>query len=207
MKKHSLLIIASSFFAQAALAAPFNGWYAGGQLGYTVRPIQTNFSSPFVYSKTKNNNGVFGGLHVGYGQVLASNMYFGGELAITTDSANKSQTHSTPGGAVTVKYSRGMVFSLAPRVGFLVDPTWLVYFKPGLEYSRDKADIGTASQKSTKYTFAPGGGFETFLSSNIIVGAEYKYTFPTKISKSQAGVNGSLQNKAHVFALRVSYQF
>ncbi len=171
MKKLSLILLGALAVTQAAQAAPasFNGFYVGGQLGWTQRKDTTNIPAiqdtitgvpggnvvirNAALNKAKKANGLTYGIYSGYGQ-NNNGFYWGGEFSIEHTTANKNTTYAqeptATQGANTVKgsfninskYERGVVFGITPRIGAVIANENLIYAKLGLEFSRDKATIG-----------------------------------------------------------------
>jgi len=167
------------------------------------------------------------GLFAGYGMQSGS-LYFGGEIYGGFDSAkvmpyddtasgNGSVTGTGTGSAEIPVYGKASVkrtnfYGIAPRLGFLVTPSTLLYVKLGIEGGKWKAtvnpggfafvggqingvgpvypgDNGTAKVPYTgsksSISFAPGIGLDAFITKNLFVRAEYSYLFGPKITVKQ----------------------
>lgn len=218
MKKLSLilatgLLTASSAFAGASL---FKGYYFGGNLGWTQRTDKIHGDSTGLLKKNKKNNGLVYGLYTGYGQTNRG-FYLGVELGVEHDNASKNVTYSIPATStdpaetLITKYDRGVVISLAPRIGMLIEQRNLVYVKLGVEYSRDKSKVTiksasgseSISYSKNQFVFFPSIGWERNIDNHWMLRAEYGYNLGGKITKHQGG----LKYTAHVAKLGLGYKF
>ena len=154
-------------------------------------------------------NALFG-LFAGYGMQVGT-MYFGGEVYGGFDSAKVeayndsgtntvgttgSSTRNWPLGKASVK--RTNFYGLAPRLGFFVTPSTMLYAKLGIEGGKWTAtqtsaandgasaarNIVTKKSKSG-ISFAPGLGLDAFITKNLFLRAEYTYLFGPKITVRQ----------------------
>lgn len=210
----------------SVMAAPFSGFYAGAQTGWTHRVNQTNLSSITVSSATANDfkqssrfNGINYGAFGGYGKNWNS-FYLGSEVGIEKDNASKESVYSVPGvGSVKTLYKRGTVFGLSPRMGWLCNPNSLAYAKLGIETSRDRLEsqavtstesVRMSGSYKTKTTLVPGFGFERNF-GKIIGRVEYDYNLGSKLRKQDGNDTIRFQQSgkytAHNIKLGVVYPF
>lgn len=143
------------------------------------------------------------GLMAGYGMQVGT-MYFGGEVYGGFDSAKVTPYDDSATVAAqsfwkaTVK--RTSFYGLAPRLGFFVTPSTMMYVKLGLEAGKwtvssrptgliATGDNGTSGRTFTKsknsISFAPGLGLDAFVTKNLFVRAEYSYLFGPSIDLKQ----------------------
>ena len=222
MKKLSLILLGALAVTQAAQAAPasFNGFYVGGQLGWTQRKDTTNIPAiqentaggifrNAALNKAKKANGLTYGLYSGYGQ-NNNGFYWGGEFSIEHTTANKNTTYAQEptltAGANTAKgsfnlnskYQRGVVFGITPRIGAVIANENLIYAKLGLEFSRDKATID-----QTAVMFA-GNKLESASTSTksknqvvLVPGFGYERAFGNVLARAEYGYNvgGKIKSK------------
>jgi len=219
MKKLSLVLLGALTITQVAQAAPgaFDGFYLGGRLGWSQRNVKTDFPAiewtPHIkdsaISSSKKSRGLTYGLYGGYGQ-NNNGFYWGAELSIENDIANRGVTHDIEvknRGVVTkefptklqTKYHRGTIFGITPRVGAVVANTNLFYVKLGMEFSEDDVEyhhewkrvnaagavVNTGQSKKSKesknqFVFVPGFGYERAF-GNLLARFEYGYNFGAKI--------------------------
>lgn len=228
MKKLSLVLLGALATAQVAQAAPgaFNGFYLGGQLGWTQRNHKVDADKTWTqaardsFKKNKKVNGMTYGLYTGYGQ-NNNGFYWGGEFGIEHSTANnkincdfQTKEELRVGGILIhpanhkvelrYTYQRGVVFSLAPRLGAVIDNNNLIYAKLGMELSRDTAKLENAKAGKSKavFVFVPAVGYERAF-GNLLARVEYGYNTGGKIKYEDATVKYS----AHVLKVGLAYKF
>jgi hypothetical protein len=228
MKKTLTSLLLASALGTAAVAAPFNGWYAGVETGYASRSneysatdIVINNASAANAKSTKKTNGMLYNFFAGYG-VTSNNFYFGGEVHFGDSNNSKSNAFDFSNSAgkqnVTAKYDRGMNYGIAPRFGYAVTPDMLVFFKLGLEMSRDKTSVYSAqdnatftSRSKTKTVLVPGLGLEKAW-GNVIGRVAVEYNMGAKVGQAidQAGaykLNGSAKYSEWRLKLGAAWAF
>ena len=141
----------------AFIASPWDGLYIGGNLGYG----ETSFEFPGV---SFHGNGVVGGFQVGYNKQYGTFV-----LGLETDldltsikTTNFGVTDKLPWFGTT----RG-------RVGFLLNPSWLLYATGGVAYGRLEESVPGASVKVSGVGWAAGAGVQYALTPQWSIGAEY----------------------------------
>lgn len=232
MKKLSLVLLGALATVQVAQAAPgsFNGFYVGGQLGWTQRSHKADADESIpqevrdTLKKSRKINGMTYGIYTGYGQ-NNSGFYWGGEFGIEHSTANKelkcdyeNKEDMSAGGVLVLRagnnvkvrytYQRGVVFSLAPRLGAVIDNNNLIYAKLGMELSRDtikvKKDNDNSNNKSkTNFVFVPGIGYERAFSGHLLARVEYGYNIGGKIKFDCA----TYKYSAHILKVGLAYKF
>jgi hypothetical protein len=261
MKKLSLVLLGALATAQVAQAAPgaFNGFYLGGQLGWTHRSDKTDFASAKVgihviaevtqsaVNKKMTANGLNYGIYTGYGQ-NNSGFYWGGEFSIEDDNASKESTNGIKStylgqarndinAKLKTSYKRGVIFALTPRIGAVIANENLLYFKLGMEFSRDKVtaswapvesewnlnapgliastrySTGHKTSSKNQFVFVPGIGYERAF-GKLLARVEYGYNFGQKITTPGVlkGTDGkyipvTVKYSAHVLKFGLAYKF
>jgi outer membrane immunogenic protein len=139
------------------IASPWDGLYVGGNLGYG----ETSFEFPGI---SFHGNGVVGGFQVGYNKQYGTFV-----LGLETDfdltsikTTNFGVTDKLPWFGTT----RG-------RVGFLLNPAWLLYATGGVAYGRLEESGFGASVKVSGVGWAAGAGVQYALTPQWSIGAEY----------------------------------
>jgi outer membrane immunogenic protein len=143
--------------APAYIASPWDGLYIGGNVGYG----ETSFEFPGI---SFHGNGVVGGFQVGYNKQYGTFV-----LGLETDldltsikTTNFGVTDKLPWFGTT----RG-------RVGFLLNPSWLLYATGGVAYGRLEESVPGASVKVGGVGWAAGAGVQYALTPQWSIGAEY----------------------------------
>ncbi|RZI45808.1 outer membrane protein [Candidatus Finniella inopinata] len=215
MKKLSLILLGALAAIQAAQAAPasFNGYYLGGQLGWTQRNDKTSIPGvdttdsgvrfqQGASNKTKKANGLTYGLYTGYGH-NNNGFYFGGEFSIEGDSASKNVSNglaptatalgvvTTGTGKIDTKYERGVVFGITPRLGAVIANENLIYAKLGLEFSRDKVKASyDASGRAAGTNYSRSGKVTASKNQFVFVpGIGYERAFGNLLARVEYGYN------------------
>lgn len=145
-----------------------------------------------------------------------------------TDVNNATGTAGTalPGGtanfAMGTSLKRTFTVTVAPQVGFSVNPCLFVYGEFGFGMAWNKmgiyTDFGALQDDKSKSQFimSPGAGVDYKFSSNVCVGLKYNYEFSTKKNYgdiSTGGLGGQatapydVKTSNHIVQLRVSYAF
>lgn len=138
MKKTISALAASMFFTSTAFAvdtpapkhctcAPFNGFFAGGLLGYGYGKAKTNLlqaqgaPAQFVTKINVALNGPNAGFFLGYGETISSSQfYFGFTASYIFDGSRGIETAP---GALNATIKRQDSFDLDGRIGFVVSNT------------------------------------------------------------------------------------
>ncbi len=169
----------------------------------TSGTISSSSSNAQVWNGNSGKMNALFGLFAGYGMQVGT-MYFGGEVYGGFDSA-KLETYNDAGtntvtanknwpiGKASVK--RTSFYGLAPRLGFFVTPSTMLYAKLGIEggkwtasYTFSQNDAASSvrgkvtSKSKSGISFAPGLGLDAFITKNLFLRAEYTYLFGPKIT-------------------------
>ncbi len=213
-----LLTILSMQSVNASTATPFNGFYAGVTAGAVRNTLKGELAAASLTFKSRNSNHITGflyGLMAGYGRNL-NGFYLGAEIGIQSDTTNKSKVYRYDivgnDAEMKAKYQRGPVLSIAPRLGVAFSGSYIAYFKPALEISKDKTIASSedgdteSSKKKLKYAFVPTVGLEKAFSNNILVRVEYAYNLGSK-AKVIDDNNASHSVKYTLQAVKVGVAF
>jgi len=235
MKKFTSALLAAaavvtSAYADGAVSSESRtGAYVGGNVGMANTNVKYNYTNAgqnvtasggnSIADRTQNTNLDGGkvnplfGMFAGYGMQVG-NMYFGGEVYGGFDSAkvNPYNDNATggAGGYWSTTVKRTNFYGLAPRVGFFVTPSTMLYAKFGIEGGKWRAQIdpntktidkgalsltltqalkdqSKVSSKASKnsISFTPGFGIDMFVTKNLFLRAEYTYMFGPKITVKQ----------------------
>lgn len=241
MKKLLVLaIMATASFTAHAASSAFNGFYVGAGVGGVRTKTKTDTLPAFddwvnskktSMNKSKTSNGLLVDLYAGYGKNV-NDFYVGGEVSIVGDFVNRhinllnarDPVFSERNYEAKIKYKRGLVFGVAPRLGYVFDNN-LVYLKPGIEMSRDEVTAiynGTnsarpdknvsvsASARKTNILFTPSFGYERSCRP-IIFRVEYTYVpgkkvlMPTDNIRLSGYANASYSD--HRLMIGIAYKF
>jgi len=173
--------------APAYIASPWDGLYVGGNLGYG----ETSFEFPGI---SFHGNGVVGGFQVGYNKQYGTFV-----LGLETDfdltsikTTNFGVTDKLPWFGTT----RG-------RVGFLLNPSWLLYATGGVAYGRLEESGFGASVKVSGVGWAAGAGVQYALTPQWSIGAEYLHVELDHVISS----GGDVTTKTDLGRATLNYKF
>lgn len=174
-------------------ATPFNGFYVGGQLGYSVYDI--NLSEPGASVDGVSASGAEGGVFGGWGIKLTPTTYGGLEAEYNWSGAE----HTTDGFKIEDKDNWG----IGGRLGWLPSNNVMLYGRLGwqratLEYS----GLGLSSEEDHDGVRV-GLGAEVAMTSNWLMRMDYAHTFYDDVTV--AGTSSEPDND--VFRVGVGYQF
>ena len=233
----SAVIIATNFIGNAT-AESFKGAYVGGQTGLVAsntkvsvtneKAVNIANSAGATVNTSKNVKGLGYGAFGGYGITMNDTYYIGAEASVLSDTVdrkiNQNATDSGNNASYTnnVNYQRRIAMGVAPRLGYIFGNN-MVYAKPGVEVSRDKATAvvsatpagGTASSTTVSATkrnvaIAPAVGFEKDL-GHLLLRTEYTYNRGKKIgiNSNSAPVTelGNVAYRDHRLAVGAAYKF
>lgn len=198
-------------------------------------------------NKYKNDAGKLGyllGAFAGYGMSFGNNAYVGVEVYGGFDTTTvKPYDDSASGKAVgffKTSVKRKNYYGMAPRLGYMLTPSTMAYVRLGVEAGKWEAQVepnaatinglpaSAPDKEASKKTFkasknrinlVPGFGFETALSKNLFVRAEYSYLFGPSMSIDQNtkgynnavlsgnNVKHTLKVTQHAFKLGMGYKF
>lgn len=215
MKKFFLPLLATVATLEGAHAesGPFNGFYLGGHIGGTQRPVKTNFPSidwtanvkDSAVNKTNKPKGLIYGLYGGYGQTYCG-FYWGLEFNLDHDTSRHKATHpikTEKRGIETTQYptklhtqyQRGVVFGITPRLGTVINGDNLLYVKFGLEMSRDKNEVHHEWVEVNRHGYViPGSGASKKVSTSkthyvFVPGIGYERAFGKVLGRLEYNYN------------------
>lgn len=180
--------------AEGNAGARWSGFYAGGHAGWGSRDVDWTYLTPPAdlggptgTAEGQDKNGWLLGGHVGY-QMQFNRLVAGVEVSFSSGSVLRNETSIASFDVdETVKTRLGSLFTATSRLGFLVDPSLLVYVKGGYATADVKTHtfdpsafgpVGFSAFADTKERHAGwtiGGGFERALAPNLTIGVEYNY--------------------------------
>lgn len=201
----------------------FQGFYLGVNGGMVFTKTSSEFDLSYYKTIDKSNvntNGFAYGLMGGYG-MLIGNGYVGAEFGIQSDNSHETKNHewktiNRPGQPLHIasaKYDRGVVFSVAPRLGYIFNKCSMLYVKPAIEFSKDKISFSDSvmtyeTEKKMVASFSPAIGFEQAFAKNLIGRVEYVYNFGKKIKGTLPNNKSiTLGYKSHAVKVGVAYKF
>ncbi len=204
MTKKSLIFavaFAASFSMTGAASAQesaFEGFYVGGQIGYSS--INADLTITGVGSGDDTGDGFGGGGFVGFGGTNGS-LYGSIEAELGYDGAEWSGTILGFPTDIEAQLTYGLGF----RVGGVVADKFLIYGRFGWVRTNAEANVtglGSGDEDFDGGRF--GGGVEAMLADNIGVRGEYTYTIYEDIDVIP-GVN--FDPSQHLFRIGVAYYF
>jgi outer membrane immunogenic protein len=181
-------------------AAYWTGFYVGGNIGYgwaTSTASVSDVTAGLTGSGSININGVLGGAQAGF-NIQSANMVYGIEADFQASGQTKSDTLIV--GATTFNYSAKQTWfgTTRARAGVLIGPNNLLYGTGGMTYGNFKfsgtasgALVGSADLTWSKIGWVIGGGWESRLSPQWSVKAEYLYA-QTNFWSDSAVIGGHL---------------
>jgi high affinity Mn2+ porin len=195
--------------APANSGAVWNGWNAGGQIGYSQGNATAVVSAPVPTESSKVFGHLDGGLHAGYNGVLASRLVFGTEadIAFPAFFEDGAVSSGTVARATTVSEKIDFVSTLRGRLGYVLD-RWLLYGTGGVALSQTRLIDSAASINDQEKVVRPGwtlgAGAEFAFAPGWTARAEYRSdqlglagtTFPS-------GIAARLRSDVH--ALRLGF--
>ena len=163
----------------------------------------------------KNSTGLAYSAFGGYGHTFNDAYYIGGEASILGDTTKRSMNqNATDAGSgasysANVNYKRGLALGLSPIAGYAFgnDKDQMIYVKPGVEVSKDKATAvislngspsQTVSNTKTNIALAPSVGYAKAMGKNLLLRTEYTYNMGKKIGiNSYNGAVAELGNVSY----------
>jgi outer membrane immunogenic protein len=202
------------------VAAPFSwtGFYLGGHAGYSWAEVSSEFAFPGDPYPTTKNNGLIGGVHVGY-QRQVGQLVLGAEAGVT-------QLQNSENG---VPYPLAPVSSVESRLedlGYIgakigwSSGKWLPYIAGGyavVDVSKRQFASGTGATQLTSSErqdgWYLGAGVDWALSPNWILGVDYRHYDFQKTMHFPVSTTGVPDIPVHTQAtidavtLRLDYKF
>jgi opacity protein-like surface antigen len=210
-------ILTSAILTTNAMATSKNydmtGLYVGGNIGYgsgtnTMSDVDEDVSDGIITLKS-GMEGLLGGVHLGF-QKMFNNFVAGVEgSASLNKSSGTAVTTKNDAGFFRLSIKRKNSFGFAGRFGPVIN-NWLIYGKFGYENSKfticgltDPTDSEDGPISHRLNAFVPGIGFETLLTQNIMLGAEWTYS----INKNKKFDDIKIKARIGDFKVRLSYKF
>ena len=211
MTKKSLffpvVLVASISIAGVAFAqtSPFEGFYVGGQAGYSSITDEVEVAGITVIDETADGFG--GGGFMGYG-VINGPYYVAVEGEVGYDGADWSAT----GGGLTLDVEAQLTYGVSFHIGYVIADNLLLYTRLGwartnFEATATLAGVGSASSDADLDGFRFGGGVEGMLADNIGIRGEYTYTIYDVDDFSVSGITVEEDITQHLFRVGIAYYF
>lgn len=201
------------------MVAPVNQWtgcYVGGNLGWGWGNGDVTVAG--TVARSGNNNGFAGGGQIGCDYQMGA-MVIG--IRNMFDWANLDESSRIVGGTFTghgVTAKNNWLDLLTGRIGYAVQPTWLLYFQGGAAW-RDTSvqllnpaglQVGSSSKTRTGWTV--GAGSEYKFAPNWSVFLEYNYanfgTNTVNFTVPAVGTfTGSVKTDAQMVLAGVNWRF
>lgn len=216
--------VALAFAATSAnarcLAVPFSwtGFYLGGHAGYSWGEVSSEFAFPGDPYPTTKNNGLIGGVHVGYQRQLGQ-LVLGAEVGVT-------QLQNSDNGVPYPLAPVSSIESQLENLGYIGakmgwgSGRWLPYIAGGyavVDVSKRQFASGSGATQLTSSErqdgWYLGAGVDWVLSSNWILGVDYRHYdfqrtthFPVDTSGAP-NVPVNTQATIDAVTLRLDYKF
>ena len=200
--------------AASAQSPPFEGFYAGGQVGYSN--INVDASVTGLGSADEDLDGFGGGGFIGFGGTNWG-IYGAIEAELGYDGAQFDESFSEPGvGTATLDAEAQLTYGVGFRVGAVVADNVLIYGRFGWVRTNIEAEatvsiigLGSASASDDEDFdgLRVGGGIEGMLADNIGVRGEYTYTMYGDEDVNIGGVPVNFDANQHLFRIGVAYYF
>lgn len=196
MKKIALVAVLAT---SAAMAAPFNGFSVGANLGaaftkFKFTSVATNKSA------STSKTGFIANVFAGYTKTF-NNMIVGADLGFGFVTHKINGASNTP-----------FNFSFAPRVGYKFNETTAAYGKVSLGYqmNRFSATDKAHGYKNTNFVWMPAVGVEKFVNENVSVAGEVGYKVDKinlKTGSTAAANYKNVSRNSVVLTIGANYSF
>ena len=177
---------------------PFNGFYVGGQAGYSKINVEVSVAG--VGSADDDMDGIGGSGFIGF-EGTNNNIYGAIEAELGWDGADWSETS----GGITADVEAQLTYGVGFRAGVFVANRYLIYGRLGWVRTNVEVSVtGLGSGDEDFDGFRFGGGVEGMLGGNVSARAEYTYTIyedPFDISGVDFDIN------QHLFRIGMAYHF
>jgi outer membrane immunogenic protein len=193
-------IVAAPVLAQAAPAEPFNGPFAGVELGWQRDKADTRFTSgSTVTTETGGVSGLRYGGFIGYDARVGT----GGVVGLEVNASDSTASADDEDGVGKI----GRTFDVTARAGALVTPTTLLYARGGYSNTRYIADIGNAEFGVNRDGYILGAGLETMLGTNASARVEYNYSDYKSFELNDGFERINANPKRHVVKAGLAFRF
>lgn len=203
----------------------WNGFYVGGNVGYSWGNSDVNYTVPGFSSVTSNKpKGIVGGGGIGFNWMVGPQWLVGLEADIqATGQKADSLSLCLAAGAACIRRFANATQKLPwfgtfrGRIGFVSASDWLLYGTGGLAWGSLKTEVSgsvdtvafSTDASSTKAGWTIGGGVEKAISQKWTVKVEYLYVDLGTISQTfTAGtLTGTSSSKVTDNILRIGVNF
>ena len=205
-----------SYKAAPVMVVPpptWTGCYIGGNIGAAWgRSDVTAVNTGAGVSWT--NTGVIGGGQIGCDYEFAGGFVIGARDMFDGTSLNSSGTFGAPLAGFTANTDTSWVNTLTARLGYAIQPNWLLYFQGGGAWTRTNgyvnnpggAQVGQLAGNKGGWTI--GGGAEWMFAPHWSTFLEYNYMdFGTSSGTSAIIGPVNVQRDAQQFLVGVNYRF
>ena len=169
MKNIIVAVAVSSLFSAPAFAEPFQGAFAGVEVG--MDNFEVSGEDIFVAGDEfdgLSGNGVQGGVFVGYDMPLGDKLFFGIEASANLSDASMTYDDGFDRLTISAKES----FGLSGRLGAMVNDSTGLYGRVGFVTTEFSASVDNVSESDRDDGMVLGAGIETRV-GNGSIRAEY----------------------------------
>ena len=219
----------------SASTGKWSGFYAGGQLGCAFDATKWTFQNvnvglPNDFNSAAGQSATFKHNPLRFGGIAGYNFQFGNVVAgaeLTLSSGLNSQIAGPFNQQPTLESQKfassiGQIFTATGRVGYLVDPRWMLFAKGGLATANVTANLQGAAAPATFYSssasnrmtgFTLGTGAEYQLTRNWNLGVGYDYynlgsqTFSVACATCSTPILLGVNPVVHAVQGRLAYRF
>lgn len=203
-----LAFAAAPAVAQDASSSPFNGFYAGAELGAIrsgSKSVVTPVTGAALSIKSDRTTAEYGAF-VGYGTTFADRFYMSSDLEIGTG-AGKSKRVTV--GGINTQERTNYEAALSTRLGYMLTDDTMLYAITGLVRRESKFTIaGNRVRTATVSGNSFGVGVMQACSDNIFLRAELERTAFNKKSFAVAALPTTrYKPEATVLSIGIGYRF
>lgn len=201
------LALGMSVTGASHAASPFDGFYLGAQVGYSVYDIkltETDLTGTSTFEGL-SGNGVDGGVYGGWGMLFGPTWYGGLEAEYNWSGAEHTTTF--PGGSLKIEDKDN--WGVSARLGWLPSSNVMLYGRLGwqrvsLDYSGDVAGFGAGTISQDHDGFRLGVGTEVAVAPNLLMRLDYNHTWYSKDTVAP-GLESEPDND--LFRVGLAYRF
>ena len=211
-----VLALGMSVTGTSHAASPFDGFYLGAQVGYSVYDTKLTASDPTGSATLEglSGNGVDGGVYGGWGMLFGPAWYGGLEAEYNWSGAEFSATASDATGSGEAKIEDKDNWGVSARLGWLPSNNVMLYGRLGwqrvsLDYSASGnapsvglSGAGTISQDHDGFRL--GVGTEVAVAPNLLMRLDYNHTWYSKDTVAP-GLESEPDND--LFRVGLAYRF
>lgn len=198
------LALGMSFAGATYAATPFEGFYVGGQVGYSVYDNKLTLTNTETIDGL-SGRGADGGLYAGWGTLIDPAWYAGVEGEYNWADSEHTTSGVITGSAESLGFKDKDNWGLSARFGWLPSKNVMLYTRLGWqEASIDYSASGVPTMNQHHNGFRLGFGTEVAMTSNWLVRLDYNHTWYGKETVTP-GVEAEPNND--LFRVGVAYQF